>query len=116
MWWPLLLFALLALGAAAPLDLLVDLGGPNLGDEPADGPIVAEVVRVEMSRLFRLEPSVTTFNLAFPLFTRSGVLEKPQIAFDTGPQPIVPRRNHALPRAHLCRETARGNALTAGPA
>lgn len=112
--WAVVLFALLALGMAVPVDVL-GLDDSGADGQSADAPVIAELVQVKAIRLSEeaLLPGLSTRPL--PSSVCPAVLE----ARRTSPNPtarlspLLCSRN--LPRAHIGREASRAIASTSDP-
>jgi hypothetical protein len=109
-----LLFALLALGTAVPLDVL-GLDELIPGDELADNPIVAGIVQVRVIDLSggRL-PSILS-SRSLPSLARPAVLEGRRTVAGTPSRLSSPQYFRIFPRAHIRREASRTSLSTTEP-
>jgi len=118
--WVALLFALLVLGIAIPLDVLA-LDEINPGDELADNPIVAVIVQAKTVRLSRQNPSIFLSSAALLWLACAAVYDNRRAILERGMRPSPTqcsriRHSRMLPRAHVRRECARESSPATDPA
>ena len=112
--WVALLFALLVLGTAVPLDIL-GLDEINPGDELADNPIVAGIVQVNAIRLSRGGLPCILSRPPLPSLARPAVLKARRTVAETTTRLSPTQYTRVLPRAHMCREASRTSVSTTDP-
>jgi hypothetical protein len=112
--WAVVLFALLALGMAVPVDVL-GLDDSFHGGQSADTPLIAEIVQVKAIRPSEEGLLSGLFGPPLPSLGFPTVLETRWTLPDptARPSPLLCWR--ILPRAHLRREASQASASTIDP-
>jgi len=112
--WAVVLFALLALGMAVPVDVL-GLDHSYGDDQSADTPLIAEMVQVKAIRPSEEGLLFNLFGPPLPSPASPTVLDARRTLPDSATRLSPFLCSRILPRAHICREASRASDSTTDP-